>query len=288
MKRKWTVLLVMFFPVVFPSRSFAFNESEAIVQIFKRKSDAVVLIAVETPEGDRLGSGFAMSRDGQIVTNYHVLKGARKVLVKLKNGSAFLPKRIVNIDPAKDIAVIQIDKGTPVYFTMGDSNKAIAGQRVLTIGNPQGLESTLADGLISSVRMNDAGMKIFQISVPLSNGSSGGPLIDLNGEVIGITTAAMNDGQNLNFAVPINYVRILLRKPFLPERGEPMVWLTTPVRADPVFSEVPGTDQSVYIVRKGDSLYGIAKSSKTTVKELMRINQLKDVKIKTGQKLKVP
>ncbi len=287
MKRKWIVFLLLFLPVFLPSPSFALNEPDAIVQIFERKSDAVVLIAVESPEGDRLGSGFAISRDGKIVTNYHVLKGASKVLVKLKNGSAFLPKRIVNIDPAKDIAVIQIDKGTPVYFTMGDSNKVTAGERVLTIGNPQGLESTVADGLISSIRMDDSGMKIFQISVPLSNGSSGGPLINLNGEVIGITTAAMNDGQNLNFAVPINYVRILLRKPFRPERGEPMVWQSAPVRVDPVFSADPGIDKSVYIVRKGDSLYGIAKRFKTSVEELKRINRLKDAKIIAGEKLKL-
>lgn len=285
MKRKWTVFLALFLPVFLPSQCFALNDPDVIVKIFERKSDAVVLIAVESPDGDRLGSGFAISRDGKIVTNYHVLKGARKVLVKLKNGSAFLPKRIINIDPAKDIAVIQIDKGTPVYFTLGDSNKATAGERVLTIGNPQGLESTVADGLISSIRMNDSGMKIFQISVPLSNGSSGGPLIDLNGEVIGITTAAMNDGQNLNFAVPINYVRILLRKPFRPERGEPMVWQSAPVRVDPVFSSDPGIDKSVYIVRKGDSLYGIAKRFKTSVEELKRINHLKDAKIIAGQKL---
>lgn len=282
------VFLLMFLPAVCPSLGFASNESETIVDIFKKRSDAVVLIAVESPDGDRLGSGFAISRDGKIVTNYHVLKGASKVLVKLKNGRAYLPRRIVNIDPAKDIAVIQIDKGTPAYFPMGDSNKVIAGERVLTIGNPQGLESTVADGLISSIRMNDSGMKIFQISVPLSNGSSGGPLIDLNGQVIGITTAAMNDGQNLNFAVPINYVRILLRKPFRPEGGDAMVWQSEAVRVEPAFSPVPGPDKSVYVVKKGDSLYGIAKRSKTSVDDLKRLNGLKDPKIIPGQRLKLP
>jgi S1-C subfamily serine protease len=282
------VFFLLFLPTVCPSLCLASNGSDVIVDIVKKRSDAVVLIAVESPDGDRLGSGFAISRDGKIVTNYHVLKGASKVLVKLKNGRAYSPRRIINIDPAKDIAVIQIDKGTPVYFPMGDSNKVIAGERVLTIGNPQGLESTVADGLISSIRLNDSGMKIFQISVPLSNGSSGGPLIDLNGQVIGITTAAMNDGQNLNFAVPINYVRILLRKPFRPERGEPMVWQSAPVRVDPVFTADPGSDKSVYIVRKGDSLYGIAKRFKTSVEELKRINLLKDAKILAGQRLKLP
>ena len=270
-----------------PFLSVASDDPDVIAEIFEKKSDAVVLIAVGSPNGDRLGSGFFISRDGKIVTNYHLIKGARKVAVKLKNGSAFLPRRIVNLDPDKDIAVIAIETSSPTYFTMGNSNAVIVGQRVLTIGNPQGLESTVSDGLVSSVRVNDLGMKVFQVSVPLSNGSSGGPLIDLNGEVIGITTASMADGQNLNFAVPINYVRILLRKPFDPSRMTPEPWQIEHPRVNLPPSR-PNQRGHEYVVQKGDSLYSLAKKFRTSVKELIRVNHLKNSKIFEKQRLILP
>jgi S1-C subfamily serine protease len=276
------LLLVCWSPVI----SFASSESDVIAQIVEQRSDAVVLIAVSSPDGDRLGSGFFISRDGKFVTNYHVIKGAEKVVVKLRNGTAFLPQRIVNLDPAKDIAVIQIDRNSPAYFPLGNSNEVASGERVLTIGNPQGLENTVADGLISSIRMNEAGMKIFQISVPLSNGSSGGPLINMKGEAIGITTASMAVGESLNFAVPINYVRILLRKPFHGQKDHAALWLKERPKVQESFSRDPKI--SAYVVQKGDSLFSIAKRFKTSVQQLQRLNRLKDSKIIPGQRLTLP
>jgi|CXWL01.1.fsa_nt_gi S1-C subfamily serine protease len=276
-----------FFLFVCPSLGFASNEPDVIAQIFEKKSDAVVLIAVGSPQGDRLGSGFFISRDGKVVTNYHLINGAHKIAVKLKNGSAFIPIKIINLDPAKDIAVIQINASSPTYFVMGDSNAVIVGQRVLTIGNPRGLENTVSDGLISSIRLDNFGMKIFQISVPLSNGSSGGPLIDFKGEVMGITTASMSGGENLNFAVPINYVRILLKKPFDASRMQLEPWQIEQHRSEG-FSNHPSEATHDYVVQKGDSLYSIAKRFRTSVKALIRINHLKDTKIIIGQRLILP
>jgi len=287
MMREFLSFCLCFLFFVFPSWGVASDDPDVIAQIFEKKSDAVVLIAVGSPEGDRLGSGFFISRDGKVVTNYHLIKGAHKIAVKLKNGSAFIPMRIVNLDPAKDIAVIQIHISSPVYFAMGDSNAVIVGQRVLTIGNPQGLESTVSDGLISSIRLDNFGMKIFQISVPLSNGSSGGPLIDLKGDVMGITTASMSGGENLNFAVPINYVRILLKKPFDSSRMQPEPWQIQQRRSGGA-SKNSIEAKHDYVVRKGDSLYSIAKKFRTSVKALVRINHLKDTKIIIGQRLVLP
>lgn len=278
------LLLIFLMPAV---STAAADESQVISQIFEKKSDAVVLIAVASPEGDRQGSGFFISRNGKIVTNYHLIQRARKVIVKLKSGIAFVPRRIVNLDPEKDIAVIQIEADTPAYFTMGNSNSVIIGQRVLTIGNPQGLESTVSDGLISSVRVNEFGMKIFQVSVPLSNGSSGGPLIDLNGDVIGITTAGISNGQNLNFAVPINYVQILLRKPF-DDMLYAQPWQSEQPRQKKPSVKKPKRPAQEYAVQKGDSLYSIAKRFHTSVKELRRLNGLKDSKIAVGQRIVLP
>jgi S1-C subfamily serine protease len=281
----WLFVSLVVFPIISP----AADESETISKIFKEKSDAVVMIAVASSEGDRLGSGFFISRNGKIVTNYHLIRRARKIVIKLKSGLAFVPRRVINLEPEKDIAVIQIEADSPVYFKMGNSNSVIIGQKVLTIGNPQGLESTVSDGLISSIRVNEFGMKMFQVSVPLSTGSSGGPLIDLNGEVIGITTAGMSNGQNLNFAVPINYVQILLRKPF-----DAMLytqpWQSEKPRLAPSTKTKTKSKPSSreYVVKKGDSLYNIAKRFRTSVKELQRINRLEDPKIVVGQRLTLP
>lgn len=260
---------------------------DVLAKIFEGKSDAVVTIAVKTPQGDKLGSGFFISRDGKLVTNFHLISGAQKVLVKMKNGHAFAPTDIVNLDPAKDIAVLKIDRRTSKYFNMADSNAVVIGQRVCTIGSPQGLEASISDGLVSSIRMDSIGMKVFQISVPLSQGSSGGPLIDLNGDVVGITTAGMNSGENLNFAVPINYVRILLKKPFDPSWQRSNPWLHKQKNPPQKILQVP-PDARLYVVQKGDSLYRIAKRKKTSVEAIMKLNQLTDTKLKLGQRLILP
>ncbi len=286
MKFKKTASFVLHCLIVFPAVGFASEAADVITKIFEQKSDAVVLIAVASSEGDKIGSGFFISRDGKLVTNYHLIKGANKVLVKMKNGIAFVPTAVINLDPAKDIAIIKIDRATPKYFAMGNSNSVNIGQRVCSIGNPQGLESTVADGLISSIRVDGLGMKVFQISVPLSQGSSGGPLIDLNGEVVGITTASLTSGENLNFAVPINYVRILLKKPFDSSRVRPEPWQIRQRQPVPIIYQPVWDNQ--YLVQKGDSLYKIARKFKTKVKTLIEINHLKGQKILPGQILKIP
>jgi hypothetical protein len=157
-----------------------------------------------------------------------------------------------------------------------------------------GLESSVADGLISSVRLSGRGLKLFQISVPLSNGSSGGPLIDLEGNVIGITTASFMKGQNLNFAVPVNYVKTLLKKPFDPSRFEHDPWQERREEkpraqaAKPRPADAPSKPPHFHVVKSGDTLYGIAKLYKTSAKEIMRINKLKNSKIRPGQQLMLP
>jgi S1-C subfamily serine protease len=270
----------------------AAEDPDIIAKLFSEKADAIVMIAVESKDGDRLGSGFFISRDGKIVTNYHLISGARKVVVKTKKGSVYLPQRIVQLDPAKDIAVIQIEADRVNYLRMGDSNGVVVGQRVLTIGSPMGLESTVADGLVSSVRMSGIGLKLFQISVPLSNGSSGGPLIDLEGKVVGITTASFMKGQNLNFAVPINYVKTILKKPFDPAKfkAEPWQEASRPKTKPQPQADQPQTSKPphYHVVESGDTLYGIAKKYKISAKELMRVNRLTTSRIVPGQRLILP
>jgi serine protease Do len=106
---------------------------------------------------------------------------------------------------------------------LGDSDLVQVGERVVAIGNPRGLEQTVTDGLISAIRDTGKGYKLFQMSVPISTGSSGGPLFNMAGEAIGITAAYLEGGQNLNFAIPINYGLALLQGRASPAKGTPSV-----------------------------------------------------------------
>ncbi len=168
-----------------------------------------------------VGTGFVIGRDGKIATNMHVLfdvEGplgvAKKVEVVLLDGTRYDVVRVVSADPKRDLAVVQIDvKGKLEPLHLGNSDDVSAGDRVIAIGNPLGvLDYTVSDGLISSVRPVTPDLTMLQISAPISQGSSGGPLFNNFGEVIGIATAISREGQNLNFAIPINYLRPMLLK----------------------------------------------------------------------------
>jgi len=214
-KMSFSAILVF---VILASRpALASLEGERITHLFEKQADSVVLIAVsqKNHQENKLGSGFVVSEDGLIVTNAHLVSQADQIVVKLRNNRAYRNVRIIGADAEKDIALLKVNAQGLKAVKLGNSKKVEIGQRVVTIGNPLGLESTVSDGLISSVREGEPGFKIFQTSVPLSQGSSGGPLFDLKGKVVGITTASLLKGQNLNFAIPINYVKPLLRRDIL-------------------------------------------------------------------------
>ncbi len=163
---------------------------------------------------DRVGTGFAIDPSGVIATNLHVVAGARAIRVHLLDGTTYDVKRVDAIDLDRDLALIQIDPKQPLpTIPLGDSDKVAAGDPVIAIGNPMGvLDYSVSDGLISSVRVLSETLTVLQISAPISQGSSGGPLFNSYGEVIGVATAILTQGQNLNFGVPGNYIRALLAK----------------------------------------------------------------------------
>ena len=246
------------------------QEELPISSLFIQQADSIVLVGTKGRKDGKLGSGFIIRADGLIVTNYHLIKNAKKIYVKLRNDTGYRSVRLINADASKDIALIKVNGRGLKPVKLGNSNHVQIGQRVVTIGSPLGLESTVADGLISAVRATDKDFKLFQISVPLSNGSSGGPLFNLKGEVVGITTASYLKGQNLNFAVPINYIKPLVSKPSDPKEGR------------------RSGNQRSYVVQPDDTLYGLAKKFKTTVTEIMEANKLTDSKIYSGQRLTIP
>jgi V8-like Glu-specific endopeptidase len=182
-------------------------------QVVKKCSDAVVLIFVsDSGKETGLGSGFIISPDGKIVTNYHVIKDAQKALVKLTNGAFFPVESVLVSDSVEDLAVIKVAGRNLPTLKIADSDAVQVGERVVAIGSPLGLESTVSDGIVSALRKEGSASWI-QTTAPVSPGNSGGPLLRLDGSVVGVITWGLKLGQNLNFAASSNEVSALVDRP---------------------------------------------------------------------------
>jgi len=186
---------------------------EGVADVVKKSSDAVVLIVTSNSGGQEtaLGSGFLISADGEIVTNYHVIKEAHSATVKLSNGAFFPVGGVLASDADKDLAIIKVNGKNLPFLTLGDIDNLRVGDHVVAIGSPLGLEGTVSDGIVSAIR-DIAGKKWIQTTAPVSHGNSGGPLLDMSSHVVGVITLGVNLelGQNLNFALPANEASKLL------------------------------------------------------------------------------
>ena len=193
---------------------YALGQTMSVPDLVKAASPAVVFIGNVDPQGDvqSIGSGFIVDRDGLIVTNFHVIEGASSLEVKMFDGEVYDRVQVVDFDQRRDIAVLKVAPFTRLpVVPLSNSESVEVGQDAVAIGNPQGLEHTVSVGVVSAFRRTE-GYRLIQISVPISPGSSGGPLFNMRGEVIGITTSQLvgERAQNLNFAVPIEYARPLI------------------------------------------------------------------------------
>lgn len=181
---------------------------QSAAEIAKKNGPAVVLIETlgERGEVTGQGSGFIVTPAGAIISNLHVIRGATKIRVKLPGGDMWLTDRIIAIDEVRDIAIIRIDGFNLPVVDLGDSDRTETGEPIVAISSPEGLANSLSTGIISGVRRLET-HRVFQITAPISDGSSGGAVFDSKGKVIGIITGLMKSGQNINFALPINYAR---------------------------------------------------------------------------------
>jgi len=163
-----------------------------------------------------LGSGVIVSKEGHIVTNYHVLNGTNDVTVQLSDGRE-AKARIVGTDAQIDLAVLKVDLPNLIPLSLGDSDKVKVGQIVMAIGNPFGLEESVSQGIISAKdrrAMNDSQVEFFQTDTAINPGNSGGPLVNIRGEVIGINSAIYSQSggnQGIGFAIPSNVVKAAMR-----------------------------------------------------------------------------
>ena len=197
------------------------------IEIYKAAKDSVAYITstvyqqsffFEMVPTRALGSGFLISPDGRILTNNHVISGSSKIEVRFSDGSRYTAKVLV-ADRADDLAMIQIDpKKKLPFLKLGDSDALQVGQKVLAIGNPFGFSGTLTTGIVSSlgreIRNENSTLEgLVQTDAAINEGNSGGPLLDSQGNVIGINTAILApSGGNIGigFAMPINRAKAML------------------------------------------------------------------------------
>lgn len=229
-------------PSIDPDAPLRFS---SLANLAAKLSPAVVnlIVTYETPElrarsARRLaqGSGFIIHPDGYLLTNYHVVKDASQVKVRLLDKSEF-DGQIVGVDPQTDVALLKIEAARELdAIALGDSAHLRAGEHVLAIGNPLGLSHTVTTGIISALDRRDLGIQednyvdFIQTDASINPGNSGGPLISLSGEVIGINTAINRQGQGIGFAIPIGVVKTIL--PHLARTGYVVrSWLGVRVQA---------------------------------------------------------
>lgn len=175
--------------------------------ILSQKPAVVTIYTEENNKVIATGSGFISDPNGIIVTNYHVIEKWEKstkglLYVKRANGKFLEATVIIAIDKTRDVALIRV-KETNLPFIKINSSKPKQGDDVVVIGSPLGLETTVTDGIISGIRGEDG---FLQITAPISLGSSGSPVLNSNGEAIGVATLIYTGGQNVNFAIPAAYV----------------------------------------------------------------------------------
>ncbi|HKV46757.1 MAG TPA: trypsin-like peptidase domain-containing protein [Candidatus Acidoferrales bacterium] len=172
--------------------------------IFKMAGSAVALITVFDEEGHQrgLGSGFLVSPDGTAVTNYHVVRGASRAMAKFSDGTESDVDGVLAYNADHDVAVIRLQTPPRISLKLGNSDDTKVGDNVVAIGSPLGLQNTLSQGIVSGMRSG-----IIQMSAPISPGSSGGPVLDSYGKVVGVSVAYVKGGEDLNFAVPINWAK---------------------------------------------------------------------------------
>lgn len=176
-------------------------------------ASSVVMIAVHDGRGDIIGSGsgIMIGRAGYILTNNHVARGGSFYSVRIENDDhVYRTDEIIKYNPVLDLAVIRIDRALQPLPVYQGGRPLARGQRVVAIGSPLGLFNSVSDGIISGFRrMDDVDM--IQFTAPISHGSSGGAVLDLYGRVIGVSTAGIDEGQNINLAVGYEFINSFIK-----------------------------------------------------------------------------
>ena len=158
------------------------------------KGAIVTIVTANNDDPIALGSGFLVSSDGAIATNYHVIASGNVAVVKFADGTVLPVDGVLATDKVHDLAIIKVHGKTFQTLTLGNSDQIQVGEEVVAIGNPLGLELTVSNGILSGVRITKEEDKFLQTTAPISHGSSGGPLFNMLGEVVGVNTLYLEGG----------------------------------------------------------------------------------------------
>jgi len=242
MKRALPIAFALMFVLQVPAtKAQSTPPRKDIPAIAKAANGSVVtIITAANDKPIAQGTGFLVSADGVIVTNYHVIETGSVAIVKFPDDTVFPVDGVLATDKARDLAIIKIHGKTFRTLALGDSDDIQVGEEVVAIGNPLLLESTVSNGIISGVRTSKELGKFLQTTAPISPGSSGGPLFNMRGEVVGINTLYLEGGENLNFAIPVNDAKLLLSHQSTKLENLPNEDKSAPARADaPLPTDAP-------------------------------------------------
>src|SRR5688500_4263181 len=199
MKLVWLLLVTLITPIRVEA-----SQQDLLPELVRRIKPSAVAIETFDARGEKLsrGSGFFIDFD-RIVTNRHVIEGAHRAEVHSSNGTVIPVKGVLAVDAEGDIALLKIDAPTtPIKPLPLDKTSPQEGESVVVIGNPLGLEGSVTNGIVSAVRDIPTFGRIIQITAPISSGSSGSPVVNMQGQVIGVATLQITGGQSVNFAIP--------------------------------------------------------------------------------------
>lgn len=270
-----------------PSPQLHAADSLDLRTLTRQSRPAVYLIALLDDDGKTsgCGTGFLISPEGLLVTNAHVIEGAHTMIAKAENGGLFPIRKVLGVDSLNDLALLQLEGKNLPFLPLAPAGGAEAGSRIAVIGSPLGLQGTLSEGIVSARRtLPGQTREVLQISAPISQGSSGSPVLDSQGRVVGIASFLLQEGQSLNFASPIEKIDPLLARA---GKRSPRV-NPSPTVPQPKF--LP----TAYAVKPGDTLSRISRNLRqqgihTTAEEIRNLNQLStNAVLRPGQVLQLP
>lgn len=235
---RYKIILLLALSSLLFLNTFIYTQEFSISGIVEKASPSIVQIIIYDITGTERTQGTAFFiAPGKILTNSHIVEDAysAEIYSEIEYYNQII---ILKIDKEVDLALLDVEVHGEAFLTLEENQEIRPGQRIITIGNPMGLEKTISDGLVSAMRGIPGGIQIIQISAPISPGSSGGPLLNMDGHVIGVTSAMLSEGQNLNFAIGIETINNFLNSPdnpqILHEARSRVLWRTILKRVESI------------------------------------------------------
>ena len=206
--KKFLITLATIFSMIIPAYAQNYDNEEMVnITVYEKISPAIVSVNAQLPDSISEGTGCIVTKEGLILTGYHVVEGAKTIDITMSDGQTYSAKFIAKMKDKKDLALLKIEpKENLSTVSFGDSEEVKVGQKVLSIGNPFGFSNTLTQGIISRI---DYVKNRFQTDAAINPGCSGGPILNSKGEVIGISQSIYNPDHNISnigigFAIPSN------------------------------------------------------------------------------------